>query len=190
MTTAGERERQVAELVLEGIGRDGASSDHQLVVGGDTASNQRVLDHVEQELRRDPSLRNRRTGFRIADDEDRPTSLAHLWARAVDEMVPQCDDENLRKHGKRAVRDWQARDRPPQEWGLEALALTMTATRSDRTVLLIEGIDELWDALGDDRESLETVLESEPSIVLVGTATSPNGRFNGMTVQHNESEED
>ena len=197
MTKPEDRERQIAEVVLERIGIDGDSSEHQVIIGPDEASNQRVLQGIEDGVRHDPELYTRRCGVRIGNNNDKPTSLAGLWAQAVEEMMPHCENQSLRTMGRQAVQDWEARERPAREAGLEALALTITATRSERTVLLVDRLDELLGHLEErDYERLHKILDAEPSVIMIGTATEldddtdpERSLFRGMTVQRNSPDD-
>ena len=197
MTKPEDRERQIAEVVLERIGIDGDSSEHQVIIGPDEASNQRVLQGIEDSVRHDPELYTRRYGVRIGNNNDKPTSLAGLWAQAVEEMMPHCENQSLRTMGRQAVQDWEARERPAREAGLEALALTITATRSERTVLLVDRLDELLGHLEErDYERLHKILDAEPSVIMIGTATEldddtdpERSLFRGMTVQRNSPDD-
>ena len=197
MTKPEDRERQIAELVLERIGIDGDSSEHQVIIGPDEASNQRVLQGIEDGVRHDPELYTRRCSVRIGNNNDKPTSLAGLWAQAVEEMMPHCENQSLRTMGRQAVQDWEARERPAREAGLEALALTITATRSERTVLLVDRLDELLGHLEErDYERLHKILDAEPSVIMIGTATEldddtdpERSLFRGMTVQRNSPDD-
>ena len=193
MTKAEDRERRIADSVLDRIAVDGNSSDHQVVVGGDAESNERVLQHVEDGIRDDPALYTRRAGVRIGGDDDRPTSIADLWAKAVEELMPHCDNPSLRTMGRQAIREWEERERPPREPSLEALALTITATRNERTVLLVSRLDEVLGYLEEDDDTrFRMILDAEPSIIVVGTAGRLDDRndaehslFHGMEVQEN-----
>ena len=198
MSKPEDRETTIAENVLALIGVDGDASDHQVIIGPDEASNQRVLQGIENGVRHNPELYNRRSGVRIGNNNDKPTSLAALWAQAVEEMMPHCENQSLRTMGRQAIREWEARERPAREPGLEALALTITATRSERTVLLVNRLDELLGHLEErDYERLHKILEAEPSVIMVGTATDldddkdpERSLFRGMTLQHNSPDDD
>ena len=183
-------ETAVAEEIVRSVAIEGTASEHVVVAGANEESNRRVLDAVERLIREDPPLRNRRATTRITADGDGPATVAGLWAHTIEEILPHYDDEGLRGYARKALREWRERDCPAREPGLEMLALTITATRHERTVLLVERLDELLRRVDESAaKGLRKVLQSEPSLIVVATAaeaTDGSELFAGMTVVRND----
>ena len=151
----------------------GSSNIHSLVIGPRGSGKTHLLLRVTAEIRRDTSL----SGFypiRFAEESYEVSSIGEFWLECLghlSEQAPEYERANLRM----SYNDLRTR-RDDRELANRCLgAILDFADRHDkRIVLLVENLNMLFADM-DDRDAgwrLRHTLQTEPRIVLLGSATS------------------
>ena len=152
---------------------DASSSPHSLVIGPRGSGKTHLLLRVAAEVRRDPAL----TGlFPIvfAEESYEVTTCGEFWLECLGRLAEQADEderESLRLtcQDLRAVSDDQAlADR------CIGSLLDFADRQDTRLVLIVENLNMLFSDIGDPDVGwqLRQTLQTEPRIILLGSATS------------------
>ena len=176
------RRRQL-DIVLEVLrGNIGSPScQHILLVGPRGRGKTMLLARIGAELRTHDGLSDRLFPVRFMEESQEVFNLADFWLEALfhiaRECVPQHPDlarEARETHAALAAR-WRDETLEERARG----AVLETAERlGRRLVLMVENLQALCDHVNEDFGwKLRQVMQSEPQIMLIGTATS---RFRGL----------
>ena len=161
-------------LLLESLqSSTGNSSVHSLVIGPRGSGKTHLLLRVAAEIRRDPSL----SGFYpivFAEESYEVSTIGEFWLECLDhlaEQAPEGERANLRLSydDLRATVD----DRALADRCLGTL-LDFADRQGKRVVLLVENLNMLFADMDDPDAGwrLRHTLQTEPRIVLLGSATS------------------
>ena len=153
----------------------GASNPHQIVIGPRGSGKTILLLRVAAEVRRDPELSRRFFPVVFAEESYEVASTGEFWlealSRLADQAPPRDDAPDLRLTFRdlRAIKD----DQTIGERCLGAL-LDFTVREDKRLVLMVENLNMIFrDMAGHDAGwRLRKVLQTEPRIILVASATS------------------
>ena len=174
------RELDIVLEVLSG-NLDSPSCQHVLVVGPRGRGKTMLLARVAAELRRDGELSGRLFPVRFMEDSQEIFNLADFWLDTLFHLEgesarhdPAFAQELRETHAALTTR-WR-------EETLEKQALAAVLDAADRLgkklVLMVENLQALSRNVDDDFGwKLRRVLQSEPQIILVASATS---RFKGL----------
>lgn len=174
------RELGVVLDVLKGnIGSP--SCQHVLLVAPRGRGKTMLLARVAVELRTDRELSERLLPVRFMEESQEILSLADFWleslfylAREHATQDPQLARELQDVHAALAA-EWQGRE---LEERARAAVLETTDRLGKQLVLMVENLQTLCEHVDDDFGwKLRGVLQSEPQIILLATATS---RFKGL----------
>ena len=171
------------DIVLEVLGGnlDSPSCQHALVVGPRGQGKTMLLARLAAELRGDGELSRRLFPVRFMEDSQEIFNLADFWLDTLFHLEgesarhdPAFAQELRGTHAALTAR-WR-------EETLEKQALAAVLDAADRLgkklVLMVENLQALWRNVDDDFGwKLRGVLQSEPQIMLVASATS---RFKGL----------
>ena len=151
----------------------GASNSHTLVIGPRGSGKTYLLRRVAAEPRRDPSL----SVFRpvvFAEESYGVSTVGEFWLECLDhlaEQAPQDERADLRlSHDDiKATAD----DRELADRSLGAI-LSFADRHGERIVLVVENLNMLFADMADPEAGwrLRHTLQTEPRIVLLGSATS------------------
>ena len=160
---------------------DSPSCQHVLIVAPRGRGKTMLLARVAAELRTDGALSERLLPVRFMEESQEVFTLADFWLEALFHLAResrQYDPELARElqdaHAELAA-GWRGE-------GLEARARATVLDAADRLdrklVLMVENLQALCESVDDDFGwKLRGVLQSEPQIILLATATS---RFRGL----------
>ena len=162
------------ESIIECLGENaGASSIHSLVIGSRGSGKTHLLLRVAAEVRRDAALAGL---FPVvfAEESYEVTTCGEFWLEClgrVAEQAPVGERDNLRltHNDLRSVRDDQAlADR------CIGSLLDFADRHQKRLLLLVENLNMLFSDMGDADAGwrLRKTLQTEPRIILLGSATS------------------
>ena len=162
----------IIEVLRECTGR---SNPHQLVIGPRGSGKTTLLLRVAVEIRRDPELSTAFYPIVFAEESYEVATTGEFWLECLSRLAVQAPkrqgepDLNLSYEELRTVRD----DRTLAERCLGAL-LDFADRESKRLVLVVENLNMMFkDML--DRDAgwrLRKILQTEPRIVLLASATS------------------
>ena len=160
---------------------DSPSCQHVLIVAPRGRGKTMLLARVAAELRTDGALSERLLPVRFMEESQEVFTLADFWletlfhlARESRQYDPEIARELQDAHAELAA-GWRGE-------GLEARARATVLEAADRLgrklVLMVENLQALCESVDDDFGwKLRGVLQSEPQIILLATATS---RFRGL----------
>ena len=160
---------------------DSPSCQHVLIVAPRGRGKTMLLARVAAELRTGGALSERLLPVRFMEESQEIFTLADFWLEALFHLAResrQCDSEIARElqdaHAELAA-GWRGE-------GLEARARATVLEAADRLgrklVLMVENLQALCESVDDGFGwKLRGVLQSEPQIILLATATS---RFRGL----------
>ena len=161
-------------ILLESLhSSTGNSSVHSMVIGPRGSGKTHLLLRVAAEVRRDPSL----SGFYpivFAEESYEVSTIGEFWLECLDhlaEQAPEGERANLRLSydDLRATGD----DRALADRCLGTI-LDFADRQGERVVLLVENLNMLFADMDDPEAGwrLRHTLQTEPRIVLLGSATS------------------
>ena len=171
--------RIVLEVLCGNV--DSPSCQHVLLVAPRGRGKTMLLARVAAALRTDEALSGRLLPVRFMEESQEIFDLADFWLEALFYLIRECapqDPELVRE--LRATHDDLAARR--QGDAIEQHARSAVLEAADRLerklVLMVENLQSLCDDVDADFGwKLREILQSEPQIVLLGTATS---RFEGL----------
>ena len=176
------RERELA-IVLEVLNDnlDAPSCQHTLLVAPRGRGKTMLLARVAAELRADSALAKRLLPVRFMEESQEIMDSGDFWLEALFHLAAETakSDPPLAQELRAAHKDLAAR------WRGEELDLRARSTVLDaadrlgrKLVLMVENLQELCADVDDDFGwKLREVLQTEPQIMLLATATS---RFKGL----------
>lgn len=169
----------VLETLRENIGSQ--SCQHVLVVAPRGRGKTMLLARVAAELHGDPALSGELLPVRFMEESHEVSSIADFWLEALFHFAEECSSRypelarELRGTHASLTGRWL-------EQGIEELARAAVLSVADRLgrklVLMVENLQSLCDEV--DRGfgwKLRAVLQSQPEVMLLATATS---RFDGI----------
>ena len=156
-------------------GCTGTSNQHQIVIGPRGSGKTILLLRVAAEVRRDPELSRYFFPVVFAEESYEVASAGEFWlealSRLADQAPPRVDapDLHLTCRDLRAIRDDQALG----DRCLGAL-LDFADGEDKRLVLMVENLNMMFRGMGDRDAGwrLRKVLQTEPRIILLSSATS------------------
>ncbi len=174
------RELGVVLDVLQG-NIDSPSCQHILLVGPRGRGKTMLLARVAVELRTDQALSERLFPVRFMEESQEIFSLADFWLEALFYLArehaaqdPQFSRELQATHAALAA-EWHGRE---LEERARAAVLETIDRLGKQLVLMVENLQALCEHVDEDFGwKLRKVLQSEPEIMLLATATS---RFEGL----------
>ena len=165
----------VLEILRENI--DAPSCQHTLVVGPRGRGKTMLLARVAAELRTAPQLRRALLPVRFMEESHEVSDIGDFWLDALFYLAMECGEQHSGisreiklTHGTLATR----RTRGDDIAGHAKAALLDAADRlGRRLVLMVENLQDLCDEVDKDFGwQLRESLQSDPEIMLLGTATS------------------
>ena len=176
------RERELA-IVLEVLNDnlDAPSCQHTLLVAPRGRGKTMLLARVAAELRADSALAKRLLPVRFMEESQEIMDSGDFWLEALFHLAAETakSDPPLAQELRAAHKDLAARWRG-EELDLRARSTVLDAADRLRRklVLMVENLQELCADVDDDFGwKLREVLQTEPQIMLLATATS---RFKGL----------
>ena len=171
------------DIVLEVLrgNVDSPSCQHILIVAPRGRGKTMLLARVAAELRTSGVLSGRLLPVRFMEESQEIFTLADFWLEALFHLAResrQCDPEIARElqdaHAELAA-GWRGED---LETRVRATVLEAADRLGRKLVLMVENLQALCESVDDDFGwKLRGVLQSEPEIILLATATS---RFKGL----------
>ena len=164
----------VLEILRENIGSP--SCQHTLVVGPRGRGKTMLLARVAAEIRTDPRLRETLLPVRFMEESVEVFDIGDFWLEALIYLAKECAEEHpgLFRELEATHADLARRPSSDDVAGHAKAALLDTADRlKRRLVIMVENLQDLCDETDEDfgwqlRQSLQT----DPEIMLLGTATS------------------
>ena len=171
------------DIVLEVLrgNVDSPSCQHVLIVAPRGRGKTMLLARVAAELRNDGALSERLLPVRFMEESQEVFTLADFWLEALFHLARES-----RQYDPEIARELQdAHAELAAGWRGEGLEARVRATVLDaaerlgrKLVLMVENLQALCESVDDDFGwKLRGVLQSEPQIILLATATS---RFRGL----------
>ena len=153
----------------------GASNTHQIVIGPRGSGKTCLLLRVAAELRRDTELQSKFFPIVFAEESYEVATAGEFWLECLAHLAAQAprgdDDPDLHRTFEelRAIRD----DRTLGDRCLGALQ-DFSDREGKRLVLLVENLNRMFRDLSDPDAGwrLRKILQTEPRIVLLASATS------------------
>lgn len=171
------------DIVLEVLrgNVDSPSCQHILIVAPRGRGKTMLLARVAAELRAGGKLAERLLPVRFMEESQEIFTLADFWLEALFHLAResrQCDPELARElqeaHAELAA-GWRGEDLNER---VRATVLEAADRLGRKLVLMVENLQALCESVDDDFGwKLRGVLQSEPQIILLATATS---RFRGL----------
>ena len=164
------------EVMVEALREcTGASNPHQIVIGPRGSGKTSLLLRIAAEVRRDPELAAGFFPVVFAEESYEVSTAGEFWLECLAQLAAQAprreEEPNLRSTFEelRAIRD----DRELADRCLGAL-LDFSDRESKRLVLMVENLDMMFRDMADADAGwrLRKVLQTEPRIVLLASATS------------------
>jgi len=169
----------VLETVRENLGSP--SCQHVLVVAPRGRGKTMLLARVAAELRVDPALSGELLPVRFMEESHEIFNIADFWLEALFHFAEECSTRypELARELRSAHASLSGRW---LEQGIEELARAAVLSAADRLgrklVLMVENLQSLCDEVDRDFGwKLRAVLQSQPEVMLLATATS---RFDGV----------
>ena len=156
-------------------GCTGTANPHQIVIGPRGSGKTSLLLRVAAEVRRDPELSRRFFPVVFAEESYEVASAGEFWLEALSRLAGQspprddAPDLHLTCRDLRAIQD----DQTLGERCLGAL-LDFSDREDKRLVLMVENLNMMFRDMGDRDAGwrLRKILQTEPRIILLATATS------------------
>ena len=164
----------VLEILRENIGAP--SCQHTLVVGPRGRGKTMLLARVAAELRTVPELRRALLPVRFMEESLEVFDIGGFWLEAMVYLAKECGEQHpgLSREIEATHATLADRSRGDDIAGRAKAALLDAADRlGRRLVLMVENLQDLCEEVDDDFGwQLRESLQSDPEIVLLGTATS------------------
>ena len=154
----------------------GSSNPHQIVIGPRGSGKTSLLLRVAAEVRQDAGLSSAFFPVVFAEESYEVATAGEFWLECLSRLADQAPhreggpDQHLTVEDLRTIRD----DRTLVERCLAAL-LDFSDREGKRLVLMVENLNMMFRDMADSREAgwrLRKVLQTEPRIVLLASATS------------------
>ena len=170
-----ERELEtVLEILRENIGAP--SCQHTLVVGPRGRGKTMLLARVGAELRTDPQLRRTLLPVRFMEESVEVFDIGDFWLEALLYLAKECSERHPALCGELEATHVALARRPSGDdvAGHARAALLDAADRLERRlVIMVENLQSLCEETDEDFGwQLRQSLQSDPEIMLLGTATS------------------
>ena len=171
------------DIVLEVLrgNIDVSSCQHVLVVAPRGRGKTMLLARVAAELRANPELSGGLLPVRFMEESQEIFTLADFWLETLFHLARESDARNpafareLRETHAALTGRWREQTLEEQA---RAAVLEATNRLGNKLVLMVENLQALCENVDDDFGwKLRGVLQSEPQIMLIATATS---RFEGL----------
>ena len=169
------------ESLLETL-RDntGESNQHVIVVGPQGSGKTTLLLRVALEVRSDPELSSRLYPIIFAEESYSVSTCGEFWLECLSRLAQQEQSRAGEPDLRRSVEDVRKErdDRVLRERCLGAL-LDFADRQGKRLVLHVENLDMLFSDMTDPEVGwcLRKTLQTEPQIILIGSATSRFGEI-------------
>ncbi|MDE0348676.1 MAG: ATP-binding protein [Gammaproteobacteria bacterium] len=159
---------------------DAPSCQHLMVVAPRGRGKTMLLARVAAELRTDAELSTRLLPIRFMEENFEVFNLGDFWAETLFQFAREIagSEPELADELRRSRTDFLGRN--PRDLAGQAYAAILDAADrlGRRLVFMVENMQDLWGDVDDDFGwQLRGVLQTEPRIMLVGTATA---RFAGL----------
>ena len=164
----------VLEILRENIGAP--SCQHTLVVGPRGRGKTMLLARVAAELRTDPQLRQTLLPVRFMEESVEVFDIGDFWLEALLYLAKECSEQHPGLCGELEATHAALARRPSGDdmAGHARAALLDAADRlGRRLVIMVENLQSLCEETDEDFGwQLRQSLQSDPEIMLLGTATS------------------
>ena len=169
------------ESLLETLRENtGASNQHVVVVGPRGSGKTTLLLRVALEVASDPELSSRLYPIVFAEESYSVSSCGEFWLECLSRLAQQVLQSDWERDLRRTVKDIrrERNDRVLRERCLGAL-LDFAEREGRRLVLHVENLDMLFSDMMDPDAGwcLRKTLQTEPRIMLLGSATSRFGEI-------------
>lgn len=171
------------DLLMKALrGNVGADScQHALVVGRRGMGKTMLLARVAAEVRGDDELSRRLLILRFTEESHEIQDLADFWCETLFHLARECApvDSNIAAELRRVHADLTKRWRGSElEYRAQATVLEAADRLGRQLVVMVENLQALTASAGDDFGwGLRKVLQTEPAVTMIATATS---RFRGL----------
>lgn len=175
-----EPEFRILLKVLRGsVGSE--SCQHLVVVGRRGMGKTMLLARLAGELRTDAELSRRLLPVRFSEENHEILEMEDFWSEALFYLARESEsyDREISRELHGAHAEWTPRFRGEElEYRAQAAVLDAADRLGRQLVLMVENLQTLKTGSGDDFGwALRKVLQTEPKIILMGTATS---HFRGL----------
>ena len=169
------------ESLLETLRENtGQSNQHVIVVGPRGSGKTTLLLRVAQEVRSDPELSSRLHPIVFAEESYSVSTCGEFWLECLSRLAQQAPYRPGEPDLRRTVEDVRRErdDRALRERCLGAL-LDFAEREGKRLVLHVENLDTLLPDMMDPDAGwcLRKTLQTEPQIIMIGSATSRFGEI-------------
>lgn len=154
---------------------DSPSCQHVMVVAPRGRGKTMLLARLAAELREDPQLSASLLPVRFMEESLEISDMADFWLEAMLHLTREVAGRNpdLAEELRRSREDLLSRQDTTLADQALAVILDVAARMDQRLVLMVENMQDLCSAVGDDFAwQLRGVLQTEPQIMLLGTATA------------------
>ena len=162
----------MTEILRECIG---ASNPHQIVIGPRGSGKTSLLLRVAAEVRRDPELSARFQPVVFAEESYEVASTGEFWLEALARLADQAPAREDAPDLHRTLEDLRT-IQDDQTLGDRCLAalLDFSDREDKRLVLMVENLNSMFRDMSDRDAGwrLRKILQTEPRIVLLASATS------------------
>ncbi len=158
----------------------GESNQHALVIGPRGSGKTTLLLRVALEARSDPELRKRLYPIVFAEESYSVGTCGEFWLECLSRLAQQEQRGAGEVDLRRTVEDLRAeRDDVALRERCLGVLLDFAEQRSRRLVLLAENLDMLFSDMTDPDAGwcLRKTLQTEPRVMLIGSATSRFGEI-------------
>ena len=153
----------------------GNSNSHQLVIGPRGSGKTSLLLRVGAEIARDANLANRFFRVVFAEESYSVSTAGEFWLECVSRLAEQMSGREEGMDLDRTLEELQTvRDDRMLEDRCLGVLLDFADHQQKRLVLIVENFNMLFRDIADDRAGwrLRKVLQTEPRIILLASATS------------------
>ena len=163
----------ILEILRDNVGSP--SCQHTLVVGPRGRGKTMLLARVAAELRTDPQLRQTLLPVRFMEESVEVFDIGDFWLEALLYLAKECGDQReLRREIEATHGDLARRPSGDDVAGHARASLLDAADRlGRRLVIMVENLQSLCEETDEDFGwQLRHSLQSDPEIILLGSATS------------------